>query len=155
VVAALVVVPVGVATKVGSAATAASEVRRIRAHFDSVLAELGQRDLGELSAAQRATRASLLAELRGYRDRGEFPHNYDFPGRLIPYFVDRKTGAMCAVANLLAVSGRRDIVDRVAHANNNVWVDELVGDTAFTHWLDASGLTLREAARIQMSMPSQ
>jgi len=149
-VAALVVVPAGVATKAHATTSAASEVRRIRAHFDSVLTELSPRDPRPMTAEQRTRRSALLAELGRYRDRGAFPHNYDFPGQLVPYFVDRKTGAMCAVANLLAVSGRRDIVDRVARANNNVWVDELRTDTAFTQWLDASGLTLREAARIQI-----
>jgi hypothetical protein len=91
----------------------------------------------------------LLRELDTYRVRGVFPHNYDFT-RPTPYFVDRKTGTLCAVANLLARTGRRDIVDRVARANNNVWVAELAGDTAFVGWLDANGLTLEEAARIQV-----
>ena len=31
-----------------------------------------------------------------------------------------------------------------------MWVAELAGDTAFTAWLDANGLTLTEAARIQV-----
>jgi hypothetical protein len=127
-----------------------AEVRRIRAHFDSVLAELPTRDLTGLTAAQRARRSALVATLRAYRDRGEFPHNYDFPGRAVPYFVDRETGTLCAVAHLLAASGRRDIVDRVARADNNVWVPALGGDTAFAAWLDTSGLTLAEAARIQV-----
>ena len=149
-VAALVVVPVGVRSTVRAAASGAKEVARVRAHFDSVLTELTARDASSLTAGQRAHRAALVAELARYRDRGAFPHNYDFPGRLVPYFVDRKTGAMCAVANLLAATGRRDIVDRVAAANNNVWVDDLQSDTAFTHWLDDNGLTLSEAARIQI-----
>jgi hypothetical protein len=34
--------------------------------------------------------------------------------------------------------------------NNNVWVPELAGDSAFTGWLDRHGLTLVEAARIQV-----
>jgi len=133
-----------------AAASASKEVARVRAHFDSVLTELTARDASSLPDRQRANRAALVAELARYRDRGAFPHNYDFPGRLVPYFVDRKTGAMCAVANLLAATGRRDIVDRVAAANNNVWVDDLQADTAFTQWLDANGLTLSEAARIQI-----
>jgi hypothetical protein len=126
------------------------EVHRIQTHFDSVLAELSVRDVATLSSTQRATRAQLLETLRAYRDRRIFPHNYDFPGRAVPYFIDPKTGTLCAVAHLLASSGRRDIVDRVASMNNNVWVPELAGDTAFTSWLRASGLTLAEAARIQM-----
>lgn len=128
----------------------AAEVARIRGHFDSVLVELPARDLTALTPAQRGRRAAALATLRAYRTRGDFPHNYDFPGQAVPYFVDRGTGTLCAVAHLLATSGRRDIVDRVARTDNNVWVTALAGDTAFTHWLDANGLTLAEAARIQV-----
>ena len=129
---------------------AAAEVQRIRAHFDSVLTELVLRDASSLTEAQRTERAALVATLRAYRDRGVFPHNYDFPDRATPYFVDRKTGTLCAVAHLLASTGRRDIVDRVAHTDNNVLVAQLAPDTAFTAWLDAHGLTLAEAARIQV-----
>lgn len=145
-VAGLVVAPIGIATTVHADDI---EVHRIRTHFDSVLIELSARDLHGLNPAQRSHRATLIRELDTYRVHGVFPHNYDF-ARPTPYFVDRKTGTLCAVANLLARSGRRDIVDRVARANNNVWVAELAGDTAFASWLDANGLTLDEAARIQV-----
>jgi hypothetical protein len=128
----------------------AAEVRRIRAHFDSVLTELAGRDLRRFTEPQRAERAALMGTLRAYRDRGVFPRNYDFPDRATPYFVDRKTGTLCAVAHLLASTGRRDIVDRVARADNNVLVMQLAPDTAFTAWLNAHGLTLAEAARIQV-----
>ena len=128
----------------------AAEVARIRAHFDSVLAELPRRDVSALATEQRARRSVLLGTLRAYRDAGAFPRNYDFPGEAVPYFVDRGTGVLCAVAHLMASTGRRDIVDRVAAANNNVWVSELAGDTAFTRWLDDHGLTVAEAARIQV-----
>lgn len=132
-----------------SNATRRIEVRRIRAHFDSVLSELEARDVAALSAEQRAHRASLFATLRAYRDRGVFPHNYDFPGEAVPYFVDRRTGTLCAVAHLMASTGRRDIVDRVVRADN-IRVAQLAGDSAFIAWLDANGLTLAEAARIQV-----
>jgi len=128
---------------------AAVEVSRVRAHFDSVLSELGARDVSALTNAQRARRAEIVAALRAYRDRGVFPHNYDFPLRDTPYFVDRKTGTLCAVAHLLALTGRDDIVRRVARGNNNVWVPQLAGDTALLRWLDGHGLTVGEAARIQ------
>jgi hypothetical protein len=129
----------------------APEIARIRAHFDSVLTELtAVTESSTLDAPTRARRVALLATLRAYRDRGDFPHNYDFPGRAVPYFVDRGTGTLCAVAHLLASTGRRDIVDRVALANNNVWVAELANDTAFTRWLAHNGLSLAEAARIQV-----
>lgn len=125
------------------------EVARIRAHFDTVLAELGSRDPTGLTESQRSKRALLVTTLMAYRNRGAFPKNYDFPDRFVPYFVDRKTGVHCAVAHLLEATGRADIVDRVRSVNNNVRVAELAGDTAFVSWLEASGLTLHEAARIQ------
>jgi hypothetical protein len=131
------------------------EVARVRAHFDSVLMELRKRDVSSLSAAQRSSRAAVLLTLAAYRERGVFPHNYDFPGRLVPYLVDRKTGTLCAVAHLLESTGRRDIVDRVALADNNVRVPQLAGDTAFATWLDDQGLTLAEAARIQVPYASR
>lgn len=148
----LVAVPLGVASSVFARGSTADrvEVARIQSHFDSVLVELQSRDVSGLSDGQRARRADLIRELDVYRQRGVFPRNYDFPGRAVPYFEDRKTGTLCAVANLLAVTGRRDIVDRVVRMNNNVWVVQLARDTAFTHWLDEHGLTLGEAARIQV-----
>jgi len=128
----------------------AVEVARIRAHFDSVLQELTVGDRASRGPAQRARRAALLATLRAYRDRGDFPHNYDFPGTAVPYFVDRITGTRCAVAHLLESTGRGDVVQRVARTDNNVLVHELADDSAFVGWLDAHGLTLAEAARIQV-----
>ena len=128
----------------------AGEIHRIRVHFDSVLTELAARDVAGLTGLQRARRDALVEILRAYRDQGEFPHNYDFPGEAVPYFIDRGTGVVCAVGHLLASSGRRDIVDRVAAMNNNVWVAELAGDAELGAWLDDHGLTLTEAARIQV-----
>ena len=130
--------------------TRAVEVRRIRVHFDSVLRELDGRDLSALGVTQRANRGTLVGTLRAYRNRGAFPHNYDFPGAAVPYLVDRGTGTLCAVAHLLASTGRSDIVARVALADNNVRVAQLAGDTAFRQWLDDNGLTLAEAGRIQV-----
>jgi hypothetical protein len=133
-----------------AASPADREVARIRLHFDSVLVELQQGRTSELTPAQRERRTALVETLRAYRARGVFPHNHDFPGRAVPYFVDRGTGTLCAVAHLLASTGRRDIVDRVARTDNNAWVASLAGDTAFAAWLGANGITLQEAARIQV-----
>jgi hypothetical protein len=124
------------------------EVARIRSHFDSVLTELQAAPAPPGSDGAR--RGALIDALRAYRERGVFPHNYDFPGRAVPYFVDRKTGTLCAVAHLLEATGRRDIVDRVASENNNVWVAQLASDTAFARWLARNGISLAEAARIQV-----
>ncbi|MDB4882479.1 MAG: hypothetical protein JWL95_1245 [Gemmatimonadetes bacterium] len=124
------------------------EIARIGAHFDSVLTELDAVPAPRALAGAR--RAAIISTLRAYRDRGVFPHNYDFPDRATPYFVDRHTGTLCAVAHLLEHTGRRDIVERVAETNNNVWVATLAADSAFTGWLAENGITLAEAARIQV-----
>ena len=128
----------------------ATEIRRIRIHFDSVLTDLSARDVRALTDSQRARRRAAISTLRAYRDRGVFPHNYDFPGQAVPYFVDRKTGTLCAVAHLLASTGHRDIVDRVSKTDNNILVPQLAGDSAFSAWLIDNGLTLEEAAHIQV-----
>ncbi|HEV8447120.1 MAG TPA: hypothetical protein VGQ44_09875 [Gemmatimonadaceae bacterium] len=122
----------------------------VRRHLDSVLVELRTNHLAGAGDARLARRARLIEELADYRNRGAYPHNYDFPGRLVPYFKDRETGALCAVGDLLAFTGRQDIVDRVVRLDNNVRVAELASDTAFRAWLDDNGLTLAEAARIQV-----
>src|SRR5215207_3379955 len=137
---AFVAAPLGLAPSVHAGGPAEREVSRIRAHFDSVLTELAHRDVATLSASQRGNRARLMTTLAAYRDRGVFPHNYDFADRAVPYFIDRKTGTRCAVAHLLESTGRRDVVDRVARMNNNVWVAELASDTALASWLDANGI---------------
>jgi hypothetical protein len=123
---------------------------RIQAHFDSVLAELRATDIRRLDGGRRQRRAQLVDVLEAYRDRGIFPHNYDRPEAPTPTFVDSKTSVRCAVAHLVDYTGRGDIVTRVAAANNRVYVMELGTDTAFTAWLDHHGLTLPEAARIQV-----
>jgi hypothetical protein len=122
---------------------------RIQAHFDSVLGELRARDVSPLTQTQRARRGRLVEVLSSYRSAGLFPHNYDRPG-LVPTFIDPKTGVRCAVGHLVTVSGRGDIAERVAAADNHVYVVELAADTAFRHWLNDNGLTLAEAARIQV-----
>ena len=127
---------------------ARSEVARLRAHFDSVDIELRTRDVSHLSAEQRASRARLIAWLREYRDAGQFPVNDKFADRMVPFFRDSK-GTLCAMAYLIHRSGRADIVDHIAKTRNNAFIRELTDDAALVAWLDASGLSVAEAARIQ------
>ena len=127
-----------------------AEVRHFHAHLDSVLTDLRAENVTSLSALQQFRRHSIIESLARYETGNEFPHNYDFPDAPTPYFRDRKTGALCAVAHLLATTGRRDIVDRVARTDNNVWVAELAGDSAFVGWLASNGLSMADAAHIQV-----
>ena len=125
-----------------------AEVARLRAHFDSVDTELRTRDVSQLSVEQRANRTRLIGWLREYRNAGRFPKNDRFPDRTIPFFRDSR-GTLCAMAYLVDRSGRGDIVDRIAKSRNNAYIGELADDRALVAWLDESGLSVAEAARIQ------
>jgi hypothetical protein len=127
-----------------------AELARIRSHFDSVLVELRAADSTQWSAAQRAARARVLDELTAYRDRGLFPKNRDNPGLAVSYFIDPVSGVRCAVGHLMERTGGGHLTSRIAARDNNVWVAELAGDVAVAHWLSRNGLTLTEAARIQL-----
>lgn len=125
-----------------------AEVRRLRAHFDSVDSELRARDISGLTSSQNAQRERLIAWLTEYRNAGVFPVNDRFPDRMVPFFRDSK-GTLCAMAYLIDRSGRRDIVDRIAQTQNNALIPDLASDPQLAAWLERSGLTVGEAARIQ------
>jgi hypothetical protein len=127
---------------------AAREATRLRRHFDSVEAELRARDVSSLTPAQRGARAEQIRLVHEYAKLGAFPRNEDFPGRWVPYFRDRR-GNLCAMAFLIAASGRGDIVDRVARTRNNAYLPDLVDEPGLAEWLSDHGLTVAEAARIQ------
>lgn len=125
-----------------------AEVARLRAHFDSVDTELRIRDVSHLSVEQRASRAKLIGWLREYRDAGRFPQNDRFVNEAVPFFRDSR-GTLCAMAYLVDRSGAGDVVDHIATTRNNAYIRDLTDDRALVAWLDASGLTVSEAARIQ------
>jgi hypothetical protein len=127
---------------------AASEQARLRAHFDSAERGLRARDVAGLTAAQQAARARLMDNLHHYWVRGIFPRNTDFPSRYMPTFIDY-WGKRCGVAYLMEQSGDEDMVLRIAATENNARVPELRDDPAVRRWLDANGITLAEATRIQ------
>lgn len=125
-----------------------AETTRLRAHFDSVDRELRGADVSHLTATQKARRAELVSWLRQYRNAGRFPENDRFANRMVPFFRDSH-GTLCAMAYLIDRSGRGDIVDKVAATRNNAYIHELADDPELVAWLDAWGLTVDEAARIQ------
>lgn len=128
------------------------EVARLRAHFAQVDRELAARDVSRLTPAQRHARAIHIARLRAYAAAGVFPRNTRHPGAYVPYFVD-DAGTRCAMAFLIEQSGGGAMVARVAARLNYEFIPDIardreVGD-ALRGWLEANGLSLEEAARIQ------
>lgn len=151
----LVAVAVIVAAVSGqSQARVDREVVRLRAHFTQVDHELTSRDVSHLTATQRRARATHIARLRDYAAAGRFPTNTQHPGRYVPYFVD-DFGTRCAMAFLIEQSGGGDFVARVQRRSNFAYIDDIARDPelgAELHaWLEANGLSLDEAARIQPS----
>lgn len=129
-------------------AVPATEVARIRARLKHAERELRGRDVSHLTPAQQTARAVALDALREYRGRGIFPHNHEFPGRRVPYFVDRH-GRLGALAYLIARSGRPDLLARIAATHNTAYVSELSDDAELAEWLARNGLTIEEATDIQ------
>jgi len=125
-----------------------AEAIRLRAHFDSVDRELRVRDVSTLTARQRASRTRLISWLRDYRNAQQFPVNDQFSDRMVPIFRDSR-GTLCAMAYLIDRSGRGDIVDHVARTRNNAFIPELTDDPELVAWLETSGLSVKEAARVQ------
>ena len=130
-----------------SVAFYAGEQVRLRAHFDSVVTELRSRDVSWLSDAQRRARAVTVAQLLAYRNRDLFPHNHATNGAS-PVFRDAH-GTLCAMAHLIASTGRQDIVEMVARSDNTAPMARLARDGGVAAWLDSVGLTVAEAERIQ------
>lgn len=123
------------------------EAVRIQRHLARVEAELRRAGDAGLPAPQRRWRAQLVDELHRYWTRGRFPRN-TLVERVSPVLVDRD-GTRCAVAELIAASGRGDLVARLAATRNTSYVAELADDVELVGWLDEHGLTAAEAARIQ------
>jgi hypothetical protein len=129
------------------AAWRARETARIQAHLLGAERMMESRDVSRLSVSQRAARGRALAALRRYREAGRFPHNHQRP-ELTPVFVDEH-GTPCAMAYLIAESGSRALVQRVAATANLARIRELALDPELIRWLRANGMTVAEAARVQ------
>ena len=118
---------------------------RIAAHLQRVEIRLRGADVSNLTPAQQERRAQALDRLRDYRQNQIFPHNHDFSNQRVPYFEDEH-GTLCAMAYLIAESGRRDIVDqhrrRGAEHGDVLVADELVDERRF-HFAQAD---IRHAA---------
>ena len=135
----------------------AAEATRLKGRLARVEGELAGHDLTGLSPIQCANREKNIALLHRYSSAGRFPHNHDFPGRAVPYFLDRH-GVPSELAFLMAQSGRQDLVDRIATLSNNAAISDIYIDSKLgpevKDWLDQAGLSVAEAALIQSSYSS-
>lgn len=123
---------------------------RIREHLRRTELDLRRSSPADLTAAQRRRRADALDRLRAYRQAGEFPVNRREPTR-VPCFVGAD-GTPCAVAHLVRADGREDLVAEVMADDPTVRLED-VEDGPLVEWIESSGLTMEEAARIQPSYP--
>lgn len=139
---------IGGADRLGKRSLEAGEAARLRLHFAEVEREMLSRDISDLTPAQRVARTEQIRQLRRYSEQGAFPSNTYHPGRRTPYFRDA-SGNLCAMAFLIAASGRGDIVDHIARNRNYAFVPDLTDEPGLAEWLRDRGLTVAEAARIQ------
>jgi hypothetical protein len=120
---------------------------RIQRHLAKVEAELRAAPTDHLSPELKAERLRNLDRLRAYRLAGEFPHNTDFVGQRVPYFIDDDDRA-CAVGHLVIESGATELAARVRADENNALLGDMRTD-GLLEWVQRSGLTAQECAKIQ------
>ncbi len=104
----------------------------------------------DLRAALVARRQHNLDVLRAYREAGVFPINTTVPGE--GHFLIDDHGTLCAVANLIAQDGHRDLIVIASRTDNAL----LFGDVKsgpIHDWILTSGFTQEEIARIQVPAP--
>ncbi|HUS67920.1 MAG TPA: hypothetical protein VMZ28_25465 [Kofleriaceae bacterium] len=103
-----------------------------------------------IRAALAARRAHHLEVLHAYRTTGIFPHNSTQPGE--GHFLIDPRGVLCAVANLIAQDGHRDLIDDASRTDNGLLFAS-VERGPFHDWILSSGFTREEIGRIQVPAP--
>ncbi len=136
-----------VRTQISFDAEAGDPGWRVRRHFDDVLRRLSHRDVSGLTPRARTARVRTLDRLRVYAERGAFPQNEDFPGLLVPHFIDR-AGTTCAVAQLLIDSGHVAMAEHIAATQNLLAIDAMSAE-GLDEWIAESGLSPAECAMVQ------
>jgi len=121
----------------------------VEANHSQPICDSGLGSLERTYHGLAANRERQIVRLRDYAMAGTFPLNTDFPGRLVPYFVD-KVGTACAVGHLMRLDGQRELVERIASITNHIRIEN-VHDGPLLDWIHDSGLTQKECALIQPS----
>lgn len=123
---------------------------RIQEHLRRAERELRQTEHTDLTLEQRRRRQRALDRLHEYWQQGAFPRNRCRPSRT-PCFIGAND-VPCAMAYLLQKDGREDLVEQVMDTEPTVRL-ETVEDGPLAEWVEANGLTMAEAARIQPAYP--
>jgi hypothetical protein len=119
---------------------------RVRTHLAYVEARLRRRDVGALSHAQRASRATLLDSLHRYLLAGQFPAGAPKVGYL-PTFIDGR-GVRCAVAMLVEQTAGAATVTALDRAFHNAFIAQ-IDSSELDDWVTTSGFTRDEVVMIQ------
>lgn len=106
----------------------------------------------ELSSTQMLNRETAINNLSIYRKGDLFPKN-DYVPKMTSVFIDR-SGTICAVANLIDKSGRRDLVETIAEKNNLLTLSQERTEI-LDSWLYENGITYEEAAFVQVPYNAQ
>lgn len=128
-----------------------SETERIRTHLEYVADLLEHADTTHLEHYQLQNRSAALTELRRYARAGEFPqNNRPFPGQdRRPRFIDDR-GVHCAVAQLIASSGRAQLAADIDRESEYAYVED-IDDPRLLDWAHHHGFERTELAMIQPS----
>lgn len=144
----------GIATRLPREAPAESvapDPAWIEAKCDATLetvAELRRRPTGHLAPDQVQARLRALDALEDYARRRRFTVNAAFPGRPVPHFIDDR-GTRCALAHVIEASGRGDLLQDLAAADNNAFISQLEDHEELTSWLATNGFSAEDVAFIQ------
>jgi hypothetical protein len=123
---------------------AGTERTRIARHIGR--AERSALERPHPTGARGLVRKLLLDELARYRRARRFPRNTG--DSFTPVFVDQ-AGTRCAMAALMELGGAHELVDRIARTRNFDRIAKLADIPELVAWLDASGVSVDEAAAIQ------
>jgi hypothetical protein len=103
-------------------------------------------DRATVRAALVKARATNLAAFRTYQAKGVFPSNTFKPGKLNVWLDE--DGHFCAAATIIKMSGKEDLVNKVAEQNNFIRLAD-VKQGPLMDWILTSGFTQAEIAMIQ------
>lgn len=129
---------------------ASSEYNPIQRHLFLVHETLSKRQVDHLSLAQQNSRSKLLAALKLYAERGQFPNNIRFKVRR-PVFIG-PNGNYCAVGHLIKTSGQDHLAKKISREMNYHYLLDMV-DEELNQWVLESGFSAEELAWIQPGYP--